>query len=271
MVSTAIKTVELLHFSPESQRAAGIFAALARGAGDLTIKQTSSFIGGSDVLLLWGPGAPDRCEPMQRQIERGGHVIACDLAYWDRDKKFRVSLDAPHPQDCVMRRSWSDVRLSSERIARGDAWHADGPVIVAGIGEKARAQYQQSGVHEWERAQIEAAKQAGYRVRYRPKKHGANPFAIETMPSTTPIDYALRGASAVVTWHSNVAVDAIRLGIPVVCRDGAAAAVCESTWRVDLRPLEPSIAHQFLANLAHFQYAPSEARQCWEFITEMLS
>ena len=43
------------------------------------------------------------------------------------------------------------------------------------------------------------------------------------------IDQALTGCSLVVTWHSNVAVDAIRMGIPVVCRDGAAAAVCPSS------------------------------------------
>jgi hypothetical protein len=55
-----------------------------------------------------------------------------------------------------------------------------------------------------------------------------------------PIEHVLAGASLVVTWHSNVAVDAIRLGIPVICREGAAAAVCPSELGADdPRPLDP--------------------------------
>lgn len=266
-----MRSVELLHFSPESQRASGIFAAVARAAPrEITIQQTTAFRGGADVLLLWGPGAPDRVEPMRRQRAAGGIVVACDLAYWDRDRKFRVSIDAAHPQAWVMRRDWPDSRVKADRIARGDAWRSDGPVIVAGIGEKAYAQYGRSEVQAWEREQIAAIERAGHRVRYRPKKHAANPFRVDTLPFGIPIDRALQGASAVVTWHSNVAVDAIRMGIPVVCRYGAAAAVSASEWTPGLQPIASELADRFLSNLAWFQWAPSEAASMWAWLSELV-
>jgi hypothetical protein len=87
-----------------------------------------------------------------------------------------------------------------------------------------------------------------------------------------PIDQALAGASLVVTWHSNVAVDAIRLGLPVICRDGAAAAVCPSDFRTtDPQPLPASVRDRFLANLAWFQWSNSEAAAFWPWAQEMLS
>jgi hypothetical protein len=265
-----VRSVELLHFSPESQRASGIFAALVRAA-PIAIRQTTAYCGGSDVLMLWGPGASDRADPMRRQQADGGIVVACDLAYWDRDRKFRVSINAAHPQAWVMRRDWPDSRVRADRIARGNAWRSDGPVIVAGIGEKAHAQYGRSDVHAWEREQIASAERAGCCVRYRPKKHAANPFRVDTLPFGIPIDRALQGASAIVTWHSNVAVDAIRMGIPVVCRDGAAAAVGAPEWTPGLQPIAPELADRFLVNLAWFQWAPSEAAQAWAWLADLVS
>ena len=118
---------------------------------------------------------------------------------------------------------------------------------------------------------IARAQADGRRVLYRPKK------ADGRVPSGVPvsagghIDMALRGASAVVTWHSNVAVDAIRMGIPAICRDGAAASVCGSEWRPDLAPLDEATRRQFLANLAWFQWLPNEAKACWRWLLEVLA
>lgn len=273
---TGLGTVEMLAFRPETPRARSVMNALVSQAHPYArVRNTFQYQGGSDVLCLWGPGAPDRFEPMRRQLAAGRRVVCFDLAYWDRHQKFRVSIDAAHPQAWVMRRDWPRIRFENDQLYTGvavaDVWKTDGPVIVAGIGEKARVQYGDA-VSAWERTMIDEARRRGRTVWYRPKKPDQPaPTGVLRAP-TGPIESVLTGASLVCTWHSNVAVDAIRLGIPAICRDGAAAAVCPSTWTEDEpQPLSVSIRDRFLGNLAWFQWSTSEAAACWAWLAELLS
>ncbi len=271
MIAVATKTVECLRFTPETARAAEALQALATGAvaAGLGLSTTAAYTGGADWLLLWGPGAPNRFDPMCKQLRRGGHVLALDGAYWQRDRKFRISIDGAHPQQWVMRRPLPPSRVEADGLIMTDLWDQDGPVVVAGLGAKAAVQYGQA-VADWEAEQVALVRAAGRRVLYRAKPGGAWMPGVERI-APGPINVALRGASAVITWHSNVAVDAIRLGIPVVCRDGAAAAICSSSWSPILRPLSIAWRDRFLANLAWFQWAPDEATSCWAFLREALA
>jgi hypothetical protein len=265
-------TIELLSFSPSSQRAMGILRALQTHApASVKVQPTTTYQGRSDLLLLWGPGAPDRFEPMRRQVAKGGHVLALDLAYWQRDTKFRVSIDAAHPQAWVMRRDWPGERFAADAVPVRDAWKPTGPVIVAGIGRKAKAQYGDK-VDRWERRMIDEATARGRRVLYRRKKQDASvPAGVEVAPNR-PIDEALSGAGLLITFHSNVAVDAIRNGIPVICQDGASAAVCPSAFGPDdPQPLAPDVRDRFLRNLSHFQWSPAEIPAFWAWVPEVLA
>jgi len=266
-------TVELLRFTPQSHRTDALLTTLARSAAPagVTLVSTQAYHGGADWLVLWGPGAPDRVAPMRQQLEAGGRVLCFDLAYWDRDRKVRVSIDAPHPQAWVMRKDWPASRLTADRIALGNVWRPDGPVVMAGIGDKARVQYG-SAVSAWETEMIAACRARGRVVHYRPKRVASVPW--DTVPATSgPIERALHHASLVITWHSNVAIDAIRLGIPVICRDGAAAAVCASAFPAvgDPQPLPPDVRDRFLANVAWFQWAPRESLALWAWLRELLA
>lgn len=269
--------VELLTFSPQSERTSAVFAALQRSAqaSGVELEKRETYRGGSDLLMLWGPGAPDRFEPMRQQVTAGHHVACFDLAYWQRDAKVRVSIDAAHPQRWVMARDWPVTRLEADQVPMADAWKPDGPVIVAGIGRKARVQYGGAQIAEWEAEMIRACRLRWPQkpVLYRRKQADAPVPAGVTLASDGPIERVLAGASLVITWHSNVAVDAIRLGIPAVCCDGAAAAVCPSTLEGDLTPLDVGIRNRFLANLAWFQWGatPAEAQGCWTFLQALLS
>lgn len=265
----ATKTVECLRFTPETYRAGEIMRAIVGSTPGVTVETTSDYVGASDWLLLWGPGAPNRFGPMRQQLERGGHVIACDLAYWDRDRKFRISIDAAHPQQWVLRKLLSRSRFEADGVAVVNAWDPKGPVVIAGIGEKAAVQYGPA-VSVWEADMLRAASASGRRVLYRPKKGGPVPSGV-SLSVNGPIEKVLRGASALITWHSNVAVDAIRMGIPVVCKDGAAAACCTSAWANDLRPLPAEWRDRFLGNLAWFQWQPAEASAMWAWLLEVLS
>jgi len=262
-IVAVVTSVELLSFTPQSFRADQTLAALGRAVlqAGVRVSQSRSYQGGADLLLLWGPGGRDRVDPMRRQLAAGGHVACFDLAYWDRHRKVRVSIDAPHPQAWVLKRDWPPTRLKADYLRTAHSWNPTGPVILAGIGDKARAQYGVA-VDLWEAARRAECRQRGLRVVDRPKLPGGD----------RTIDQALRGASLVVTWHSNVAVDAIRLGIPVVCQDGAAAAVCPAALPETLAPLPVAIRNRFLANLAHFQWNPqTEAAACWAWLQDVLA
>lgn len=264
-LALAVRTVELLRFQPEVDRAGHWLQALSAEAPGkhLRVTPTTTYQGGADLLLIWGPGHPARFEPMRRQLAAGGHVLACDLAYWHRDRKIRVSIDAAHPQRWVLSRDWPAARLKADHVPIRDAWNPDGPVLVAGIGDKAKVQYGAAVVEAWEAAKIRECQQRGRLVVYRAKQRGQG----------QDIDAALAGKSLVITWHSNVAVDAMRLGIPVICRDGAAAAVYGPDLPADVmpRPIDPVLRDRFLRNLAWFQWAPIEAREMWGWLQEMLS
>lgn len=275
MTSTAVQTVEIMRLAGLSDRAQTFCNALAQAAPscDLVPTWTDQYRGGSDLLVLWGPGAPDRFEPMRRQVAAGGHALALDLPYWDRFNKIRVSVDAAHPQEWVMRKDLLSTRFVADRVKVANVWNADGPVIVAGIGTKARVQYGAHVVDAWERDMIARWLAAGKNVLYRRKRGiGAVPAGAKDA-GDAPIEQVLSGASLVITYHSNVAVDAIRMGIPVICRDGAAAAVCPSTWPgfEAPQPLQPDVRDRFLSNLAWFQWRPDEALACWSFLKELLS
>lgn len=255
--------VEVLTAAPAIPRALESLQALSRAVPDsLQLRQTTTYAGGSDWLLLWGPGEPVRAAAIQRHVADGGHAIAIDLAYWSRTQKVRISIDGPHPQAWVMRRAWPVARLVADQPPIANRWKPDGPIIIAGIGCKAQRQYGRQ-VSAWEDAMaLHCRRQFPIRlIVRRPKK-----------PVTVPIEQALSGASLLITWHSNAAVDAIRMGIPVVCRDGAAAAVCPSEVPADPRPLPEDLRYQFLANLAWFQWdLTREAAACWAFLQETLS
>jgi hypothetical protein len=264
MKTATATAVELMRIQPETWRAGQALRALEhtaeRACLDLTV--TTTYSGHAPWLLLWGPGAPDRRDLMQRHVAAGGRAIALDLAYWNRSVKTRLSIDTAHPQAWVMRQTWPARRLAQDLPFIGNLWKPTGPILLAGIGQKAKAQYG-AVVDAWEEETIGAC-----RVRW---PHRAITVRPKPQGFTGSVEDVLRGVSLVVTWHSNIAVDAIRCGIPVICRDGAAAAVCPSEVPDEPTPLPVEVRDRFLANLAWFQWAPYEASACWTFLKELLA
>jgi hypothetical protein len=275
-VTTATKTiVELVHFTPENPRAKKMFDALrvAAPAAGVDLIDRSDYGGNVKLLMLWGPGNPQRDQVLRQHVAAGGHVLAWDLAYWDRDHKARVSIDAAHPQHWVMKKDLPSSRLEADRITCTDDWNPKGPIIIAGLGQKARVQYGPTRVDGWEADMMRVCRARWTQpVVYRRKRPDVPVPLWATLKIGGPIDDALRGASLVITWHSNVAVDAIRMGIPVICRDGAAAAVCDAELGPGQPvPLSSDVRRRFLSNLAWFQWAPAEAGAFWRWAQETVA
>ncbi len=256
-------SVELFAPNPATSRAQETLAAISKAmsrAGAKVSQTTRTYAGASDWLVFWGPGAPDRAAAMAAQVARGGHAIAFDLAYWNRNRKVRVTIDAPHPQRWVMKTDLPSTRFDRDPVKVDDVWSPKGPAVIAEIGAKAQVQYGQQ-VAVWEEVVTEELQRLGRRVVRRPKGH----------MKVIPIERALGGASLLATWHSNAAIDALRLGVPVLCRDGAAAAVCSSFLAPTQRPLDRAVRDRFLRNLAWFQWGLDEMPTCWAFLRELLA
>lgn len=272
---SAMSSVELLIFTPQSPRGTQMLEAFQHTLTktDVRVTRTESYQGQSDILMLWGPGAPNRWPPMQAQAAKGGHTVAWDLPYTQRDTKCRCAIDAPHPQAWLFRKEWPAERLAQSEMPVSNGWNPDGPVLVAGIGPKAKVQYGAATVEDWEAQMIAACQKRGQVVRYRRKNGQGAPPAGVILAEQGSIEQALDGASLLMTWHSNVAVDAIRMGIPVVCRDGAAAAVCPSVLSDRQPPLAAEVQRRFLQSLAWFQWGTTtkEAAECWRFLKELLA
>lgn len=265
MTGAASVAVELLRVQPETYRAGDALNALRDAAGRVGIDlvMTQTYWGASPWLLFWGPGAPARADIMRQHVAAGGRAIAMDLAYWNRAGKTRVSIDAAHPQAWVMKTDLPRTRFTLDAPRVANLWKENGPIIIAGIGKKAQVQYGAETVDAWE-DEMSAACQA----RWPDREVVRRPKPLTVGPA---VEGALNGASLVVTWHSNVAVDAIRLGIPAVCRDGAAAAVCPSELPDEPQPLSVDVRDRFLSNLAWFQWAPGEAAACWAWLQQVLA
>jgi hypothetical protein len=106
-------------------------------------------------------------------------------------------------------------------------------------------------------------------VIYKPKRHGDPPLPGFPMRNGPIID-SLRGCSLVVCLHSNVAIDACIAGVPVVCEDGAAAALYTNDIRHPVKPTrEQRMA--FLESLAWWNWLPIEAPKAWAYALDRIS
>lgn len=232
-----------------------------------------------DLMVLWGVGHPEMATAAETARRAGAHVLSLDLGYWGRGgpgAHYRISIDAPHPQALVMLRDRDESRFAANMISLRDEFDPAGPIVLVGMGWKSARQYGEP-VGEWEASTAAALAERfpGRHIAFRPKPgvaqhcQRAGSLAVDTRP----IAEVLRGASLVVCRHSNVAIDAIVAGVPVVTEGGAAAAVCQPHAVAGQEPLDSGTRRRFLANLAWFQWTSAELSKAetWGVFAEMIA
>lgn len=237
--------------------------AAARDVG-VYCSVTQRYEGRIPLLMSYGLGHGERRKWTESHVANGGRLIGWDMGYWDRDVSMRCTVDDGHPHRWL--RDMPGDRWEAAGIQLRNDFSMKGPVVLVGMGVKSRQQFGLNG-QEWELRTLAAIRAVTKReVLYRPKR----PEQLERCRNADgPIEDAIRGASLVVCRHSNVSVDACIAGIPVVCEDGAAAALYGSDLTC---PVNPSEAERlrFLQNLAHWQYKPAEAVTAWRFLLTVL-
>lgn len=224
----------------------------------------AAYTGCAPVVMTWGLGHPGRRAALLQHVRQGGHVVGWDLGYWHRDDHYRLTMDNDHPRELL--RDMPGGRFDAAGIALRQDYAADGPIILVGLGEKSRKVLGHEG-QQWEERMYYALRTAYPRTRilYRPKR--PETFGLCEVVQGEIAD-VLRGASLVACNHSNVAIDACIAGIPVVCNDGAAAALYGNDVT---NPLHATHAQRlaFLRRLAWWQWSPNEAMQAWAFVKQI--
>jgi hypothetical protein len=198
-----------------------------------------------------------------------GRAVYVDLGYWDRRRGGRfagfhkIAVNARHPTAYFRRPAHPPDRLRAV-AAPIKPWRRNGRhVLVAGMGDKG-ARAEGYATEAWERWAIgELQRYTARPIVYRPKPSWkkARPIAGTIYsPRTREVADELRDCWAVVTHHSNVAVDAIMAGVPAFCWEGVAACMSGQELAGIESPPMPDGREQWAADIAYTQWSVEEMR-----------
>jgi hypothetical protein len=206
----------------------------------------------------------------------GKHYVFWDLGYWGRRPQgaseegyHRLAVDdwdtALH-----MRREYPSDRFQRLGLMIGDGPREPRDVLVAGMSPKAATTHGYD-YGEWERqaCTVLARICPDMSVVLRPKP---NKRAVPQIP----IEQALQTARLLVTHHSNTAIDALLLGVPVYAVKGVGRLASSNVLNADEINHPYELAHaarlQLLADVAYAQWTPAEMRsgEAWQHAFSIL-
>lgn len=259
----AIKVACLIQ--PGRWRARLVAHAMAKGiraCGDEAVTAPmNSFVPGAKVCFAYGW----KCNKAYRIYPT---FIYADLGYFDRETSYRLSVNGWSPESYVR------AGLPSDRLAgMGQVvlpWNDKGrEIVIAGSSRKAAAEHGFKYM-EWETQAARSFHGCGYPVVYRPKPKDKDAVPIIGLGfDTRPLDESFRSARALVTHHSNSAIDALMAGVPVHCAAGAAAAFSVPLAEIVQATRLPGRA-EFLADVAWLEWsvAEMESGAAWMHLKE---
>lgn len=202
-------------------------------------------------------------------------AVYVDLGYWGRREGGRysgyhkVSINARHPSAYFREPQHNGRRFDRFKI-RVRPWEesagarAGGHVLIAGMGAKGAAA-EGYAPQVWERAAVAELKRYTSReIVYRPKPSDplASPIAGTLYsPKDRTLEEELANCWAVVTHHSNVAVDALLAGIPCFCWGGVARSMSlQDLAHIEI-PYLPNWRYQWACDIAWQQWSIEEMRR----------
>lgn len=265
-----------VHFHEGRARSRKIATSMARGiagTGEAETKLVNSgpCLPDASVAVMYGM-SPHHRELHRQYIARGVTVLILDLGYWGRDSNGEISgnhklaVDYWHPGPRQFEGDAPDERLRAAGI-RPSPWRTEGHhILLAGLGRKGAELYGHPDPQWWDRQMVDKLRAITKRpIVYRPKPNSLDLAPIRgTILSSggESLHRVLRGAWCVVTHHSNVAVDALIAGVPVICMDGAAKVVCpDDIALVEDPPIIGDARRSwFLQHLAFCQWSVGEMR-----------
>lgn len=243
-----------------------------RAAGDLPVLIDQALYAGPEALAAKVAvfyGLEGNLPRIFNDYTALGRAVYVDLGYWGRREGGRwsgyhkISVNARHPVGYYRQPSHPNDRVQRFGVVPAK-WRRSGEfILLAGMGDKG-AYAEGHDPEAWERWAIaEIQRYTDRRILYRakPSWKTAKPIAgtVWSDPKV-PVENELARSWAVVTHHSNVAVDAILAGVPAFCWGGVAREMSlQDLSRIE-DPYYPPGRKQWAADIAYTQWSVDEMR-----------
>lgn len=202
---------------------------------------------------------------MADYIAAGKKAVYIDLGYFDREGlrgHHKISINARHPTAYFNARPHDNYRAAKLGLTT-KPWKSnpDGHILLAGMGEKA-AEAEGKKVESFEYWAIaEIRKITDREIVYRPKPSWVQARKIPGTiwsPKAQPLAEVMDSAFAIVTHHSNVAVEALAAGIPAFCWGGVALCMSLQDLSAIERPFYPEGRSEWLNSICYTQWSIDE-------------
>lgn len=214
---------------------------------------------------------------------KGRHFLYIDLGFWHRrgvdphryDGYHKVVIDNWCPVE-TMQRGCPGDRLKSFGVELKPSKPGE-HIVIGGMSERSALDHG-FAAEQWEREAIrKIAAGSRRRIVYRPKPSWKQARAIPgaDYAKEGDIQSVLDGAHALVTHHSNTAVDAIVAGVPVHCESGVGSLLSTVSFEdIDHPRWIPTEEERLsvLQDVAYLQWSIAEMRSgaCWEYYRGLL-
>lgn len=211
----------------------------------------------------------------------GKKAIYVDLGYWQREGQtghHKLGINSRHPTAYFQKRKHPDDRWRRLNVGI-QPWKPEGrgAVIVAGMSGKG-ANAEGFAPEQWERETVQLLKRHTSRpIIYRPKPNwvGARPIeGAEFQRGDSQgrdVPTILRhGVHAVVTHHSNVAVEALLAGVPIFCVEGIMTPLALTNFARIENTIHPEGREQWAYDAAYTQWTIAEmtAGTAWRHLKD---
>jgi hypothetical protein len=216
---------------------------------------------------------------MRDYRDAGLKAVYVDLGYWGRHDGGRwsgfhkVVVNSRHPTEYFQAKQMGPARASRFHV-RPAAWSENGQhILLAGMGDKG-AEAEGYKPEQWERSAIEEIRRyTDRRIIYRPKPSWKTAKPIEGAQFSAPqqpLDVVLKTAHAVVTHHSNVAVEGLVAGVPAFCWDGVAKPMSGQDLSRIENPHRPEGRQEWINNIAWVQWSIPEMHlgKAWGYLKD---
>jgi len=221
-----------------------------------------------DIAVFYG--LEGRLRRIFRDYKEKAKAAYVDLGYWKRkepkarfDGYHKIVINDRHPTAYFQRRQHDNSRSRWMDVTIKPWSPGTGHILIAGMGDKA-AEAEGYDFEAWERWAIKKIRMFTNRsIVYRPKPSckRARPIAgVGYSAKTVDLSQALRNCYAVVTHHSNVAVEALCAGVPVWCWKGVATPFASQDLRTLDSPTMLEGREQWVNDIAWCQWSTAEMR-----------
>lgn len=245
---------------------------------NFTVRNSETFSGRveADIAIFYGLNG--KLFDVFKTYKEQATSVYTDLGYWKRkprDNQFggfhKIAVNDLH-STAYFRKGHPSTRFDRMCVPVKPWRGGTGDhIIVAGMSDKS-ARVNGLSPEEWERAAIDKLRRhTAFPIWYRPKPSWkeAKPIA-GTRYDKTGIDIVphLRKAAAVVTHHSNAAIDALVEGIPIYCEIGLASTMSVPTLAAIECAEEPPDREGFLYDVAYTQWSVPEIAtgKAWRYL-----